>query len=196
MCLFLLCTDTDGWIPRRFSCQACRDWCIDFTYSHLFTQNFHTFFLTFFFFFHDFIFASVSFVSFIPHCVLCQKCHLLCLEGDCNCSSLALFCTTRSTDDRGGDKESIPVYSHDRKNKGQRKRPDVIKLKACAEYRPLLHSKGLAQHQGGCDYSEPDRGRGRGDEVKRQSEERKRDDIWGREHICHCGLLRVTSVGH
>lgn len=144
---------------------------------HIFSHKIFTHSSSLSSFFHDFIFASVSFVSSIPHCVLCQKCHLLCLEGDCNCSSLALFRSTRSTDDRGGGKESIPVYSHDRKNKGQRKRPDVIKLKACAEYRPLPHSEGLARHQGGCDYSEPDRGRGRGDEVKRQSEERKRDDI-------------------
>ena len=82
-----------------------------------------------------------------------------------------------SVDDRGQEEESILVYNYSRKTKGQRKWPDVIKLKACVEHRSLLRAKGLARHQGECDYSALGEGGGGEDEVKRQSEEMKWDDI-------------------
>ena len=69
------------------------------------------------------------------------------------------------------------------RNIGHRKWPNVIKLKARVKNRPLLHTKGLAQFQGECDNSAQEK-RDRRDEVKRQSEEMKWDDIWGREDVC------------
>lgn len=74
----------------------------------------------------------------------------VCREGDCKPLVFCLDFTQQraATTERGETRQN-----YDRKNKGRRKGPDVIKLKACADYRPLVHGEGLARHQGECDSS-------------------------------------------
>lgn len=86
----------------------------------------------------------------------------------------------RTVTDRVQEKDRIPVYGYSWNNKGQRKWPDVIKLKACVKHSSLLHAKGLAHLQGECDYSalqKEDRGWGEkiewGDEMGWHLRERR-----------------------
>lgn len=76
-----------------------------------------------------------------------------------------------------------PVYSDSRKKKrkGQRKWPDVIKLKACGEHRPLAARTARDWHATKVNATSQREGLGAGggggNEVKRRSEQMKWDDI-------------------